>query len=116
LYECRNTTGEHLTFAAEDILLMNNLQLVNCRGQNYDGASSMQGKKSGVKSRVLEKESRALSVWCYAHNCNLSAGESLKKCPMMKNVICTSQEIVKSVKWSPKREAMLNRIKEEVRL
>ena len=103
LYECKNTTGEHLTFAAEDILLMNDLKLINCRGQNYDGAGSMQGKNSGVKSRILQKENRALSVWCYAHNTNLSACESLKKCKLMKNALSTGLEIVKSVKWSPKR-------------
>ena len=56
LYECKNTTGEHLTFAAEDILLMNDLKLINCRGQNYDGAGSMQGKNSGVKSRILKRK------------------------------------------------------------
>ena len=75
-----------------------------CRGQNYDGASSMRGHEKGLKSRVLLEEDRALYVWCYAHNTNLAACESFKDSILLKNTVSTCEEITKSVKWSPKRE------------
>ena len=114
LYELQNTKGDHLEFAVDDIMKMNHFDLACCRGQNYDGASSMRGKKSGLKSRILEKEDRALYVWCFAHNCNLAACEAMKEVQLLKNVMSTTPEIVKCIKYSPKRDAWLDRIKEEV--
>ena len=80
------------------------------------GAGSMQGKDVGLKTQVLQLENRALTVWCYAHNTNLVASESLKKCKSMKDAISTAELIIKSIKWSPKREATLNRMKQEFSL
>ena len=88
-------------------------EMKHCRGQNYDGASSMRGHVKGLKSRVLLEEDRALYVWCYAHNTNLAACESFKDCILLKNTVSTCEEVVKSVKWSPKREYILNLMKQE---
>ena len=37
-----------------------NLSLSNCRGQTYDGASNMVGKKSGVLTQVLGEQPKVL--------------------------------------------------------
>ena len=114
LYACDNTSSDHLTFVLKDILDTNNLPLSKCRGQNYDGASAMQGSKNGLKTQILKEENRAIAIWCYAHNVNLASCDSMKKCQIMKNSFSTNAEIVKTIRWSPKRNARLNAIKAEV--
>ena len=114
LYACDNTSSDHLTFVLKDILDTNNLPLSKCRGQNYDGASAMQGSKNGLKTQILKAENRAIAIWCYAHNVNLASCDSMKKCQIMKNSFSTNGEIVKTIRWSPKRMARLNAIKAEV--
>ena len=95
------------------MLSMLQFDMKRCRGQNYDGASSMRGHEKGLKSRVLLEEDRALYVWCYAHNTNLAACESFKDSILLKNVVSTCEEITKSVKWSPKRQYILDLMKQE---
>ena len=114
LYACDNTSSDHLTFILKDILDTNKLPLSKCRGQNYDGASAMQGSKNGLKTQILKEENRAIAIWCYAHNVNLASCDSMKKCQIMKNSFSTNGEIVKAIRWSPKRNARLNAIKAEV--
>ena len=114
LYACDNTSSDHLTFILKDILDTNKLPLSKCRGQNYDGASAMQGRKNGLKTQILKEENRAIAIWCYAHNVNLASCDSMKKCQIMKNSFSTNGEIVKTIRWSPKRNARLNAIKAEV--
>ena len=82
------------------------------RGQNYDGAKSLQGIRNGVKVKVLSEEKRALSVHCFAHRTSLAVSDALKSCPNMLNALNYAIEIEKLVKLSPKREKSLERIKE----
>ncbi|KAL5239451.1 hypothetical protein ACI65C_006861 [Semiaphis heraclei] len=39
--------------------------------QTYDGAASMQGKYSGLKTRIQAENPRAMFTWCFAHKLNL---------------------------------------------
>jgi hypothetical protein len=43
------------------------LSISNCRGQAYDGASAMAGRKSGVQTRIKEIEPKALFNHCHGH-------------------------------------------------
>ena len=63
---------EHITRTIEDILLRLSLSLQNCRGQCFDGASSMAGCRNGVSTKLLAKERRALYTHCYGHSLNLA--------------------------------------------
>jgi len=47
------------------------LSLNNLRGQGYDGASTMSGKKSGVQKHIREKQPKALYTHCAGHSLNL---------------------------------------------
>lgn len=49
----------------------NGLDILNCRGQGYDGASVMSGKYSGLQRRILDHVPTAFYVHCAAHNLNL---------------------------------------------
>lgn len=51
----------------------------NLCAQSYDGAASMQGCYSGVKTLVQEKNPRAIYVWCFAHILNLVVVDTCDK-------------------------------------
>ena len=78
LHSMENTSAETITHTIEDILLRLSLPLQKCRGQCYDGASSMSGCKTGVSTSLLRKEPRALYTHCYGHALNLAIQESSK--------------------------------------
>ena len=61
LYQVDSINAECLTHAIKDTLLRMNISLSNCRGQCYDGASTMSGSKSGVMARLCSEEKRALT-------------------------------------------------------
>lgn len=48
------------------------------RGQCYDGTFNMSGKITGLRTRVLEVEPRALYVHCSAHSLNLVVQDALE--------------------------------------
>lgn len=39
--------------------------------QAYDGAASMQGQYSGLRTRIQQENPNALYIWCFAHQLNL---------------------------------------------
>lgn len=39
--------------------------------QSYDGAASMQGEYSGLRTLIQQENPRAKYVWCFAHRLNL---------------------------------------------
>nr|XP_047129330.1 52 kDa repressor of the inhibitor of the protein kinase-like [Hydra vulgaris] len=53
-----------------------NLDIKNCRGQGYDGASSVSGYINGLSAQVLNLNSKALYTHCHSHRLNLSVCES----------------------------------------
>lgn len=57
----------------------------NLCAQSYDGAASMQGKYSGVRSYVHEKNPNAIYVWCFAHILNLVVVDTCDSCVSAKN-------------------------------
>ena len=83
-------------------------------GQCYDGASTMSGIKNGVAKLFMDKEPSAIYTHCCGHALNLATGDTIKRCSVMKNTLDTVHEICKLVKCSPKRDALLQQIKQEV--
>ena len=64
LIEVEMTDAATLASTLKDTLLRCNLQLVQCRGQAYDGASNMAGHLTGVSTRIQAEEPRALyTAW-----------------------------------------------------
>ncbi len=74
----------------------------------------MAGAKSGVAVQIQEKAPKALFTHCYGHALNLSVNDTIRQSTVMRDCLDTSFELIKLIKFSPKREAMLNLIKEEV--
>lgn len=75
----------------------------------------MRGEKNGLKSRILEKNSKALYVHCNGHALNLAVQDGIKSLPFMRDALDTTYEITKLIKRSPKRESLLNTIKNNVK-
>ena len=48
LYATDRTDADNLTQLIKDVLVRLSLPLEHCRGQCYDGASNMSGRRSGV--------------------------------------------------------------------
>src|SRR6218665_4085355 len=54
------------------------IDIKNCVGQSYDGASVMSGRLSGVQVRIKEHAECAENVHCYAHRLNLVIVDTCK--------------------------------------
>lgn len=105
--------AESIVKAMLDVFVQLELPIHKLRGQCYDGCSTMTGKKSGVATRVSKLEPRALYTHCFGHALNLAVSDTVKRSPIMKDCLDCCYEIVKLVKFSPNREAMLKQLKEE---
>ena len=79
LYQVDSITADSLTFHIKDALLCLNVQLSQCRGQCYDGASNMSGIRSGVSTQIIKEEKQAVYTHCYesCHRGNYQALQSL---------------------------------------
>ncbi len=114
LYEVETIDANCLVHAIKDTLLRMSLDVAKCRGQCYDGASNMRGTKSGVASRFIAEEKRAVYTHCYGHALNLAVGDTIKQSKVCCEALETAFEITKLVKFSPKRNAAFDRLKSEV--
>jgi hypothetical protein len=72
-YQTSSTTSEVLFRIIKDVLLRLDLKLSKCRGQTYDDAAAMSGVNTGVATRILAEEKRALNTKCLAHSLNLAS-------------------------------------------
>ena len=66
VYTIQSTT---IVQAITDALIWLNLPILRCRGQTYDGASNMMGKKSSVAAEIIKLEPKA---FCYTLSLSLS--------------------------------------------
>ena len=60
MYKIDNTQADPIVAAIKDVFVQLNLGINKCRGQCYDGASTMRGPKSGVATQLLREEPRAV--------------------------------------------------------
>ena len=73
----------------------------------------MAGAKAGVATKIQELEPRAVFLHCYRHALNLAVSDTIKQSRPIKDCLDTCYQIIKLIKFSPKREAMLRDVKEE---
>ena len=87
LYSVDNISSNTLHLTIKDVLLRLNLNVTNCRGQCYDGASNMVGIRSGVATMILKEEPRAILTHCYGHSLQLAVCDTVKQIKV--NARCT---------------------------
>jgi Domain of unknown function (DUF4371) len=80
LYAMDKCDAGSISAAILDVLMRCNLSIHNVRGQAYDGASTMSGRNTGVGKRLLEVESRAVTVHCQAHSLSWLCKTLVQKC------------------------------------
>ncbi|XP_057290908.1 zinc finger MYM-type protein 1-like [Hydractinia symbiolongicarpus] len=109
-YKVDNTRSATIVKAIKDILLRCSLNLSDCRGQTYDGASNMMGKRSGVSAIIKEEQPKAIATHCQGHSLSLAVKSMTKECQILRDTMGTAGEICVLVKYSPKRENMLGKL------
>lgn len=114
LHSLESTSADIIMLTIQDILLRLNLSINNCRGQCYDGASNMSGVRSSVVTRLAVLEPRSLYTHCYGHALNLAVQDAIKGTKVMPDTLSTVYEITKLIKKSPKRDAIFNKLKDEL--
>ena len=103
-YEIENIKSDTTVSAIKDVLLRFNLSLDLCRGQIYDGASNMVGKKSGAATQISKIQPKALLTHCYGHSLSLAVKDLTSNCKILGDTMGTVGEITVLIKYSPKRE------------
>ena len=116
LYEVQSIDSAFILRVIHDVLLRLDISINSLRGQCYDGAETMSGVRNGVATQILKEEPRALFTHCYGHSLNLACADTIKNIPLMKNALDVVLEITKLVKKSPRRDALLQKLKTEISL
>ena len=105
--------SDTIVAAIRDTLTRLNISLKKCRGQCYDGASNMTGRKRGVSRQICE-EPKALFLHCYGHALNLAVSDTVKGCKVVKDALDIAFEVSKLISFSPKRAAQFEKLKAEL--
>ena len=93
-----------------------NIPLSNACGQCYDGAKSMCGIKNGVSNNILSENPKAFLTRCFGHALNLAVGNMVKDARFLKDCMDRTYHISNLIQKSPKRDAMLQEIREDISL
>lgn len=112
-YETASTSAETLFTVVQDCLLRFNLNLHNCRGQCYDGASNVSGNITGLQRRIQNQEPRAVFVHCLAHNINLVAQDAMRATPQVRDFLNNTKDLITLVRKSPKRLGWFEKLQKD---
>ena len=85
VYETASTTAETITTITKDALCRLGLDLMDCRGQAYDGASNMSGRLSGVQAKISADYPKAIYIHCLCHSLNLAVQDSSRNVLLTRN-------------------------------
>ena len=110
-YNIPNIQSTTIVQVIKDALIRLQLSLTNCRGQCYDGASNVLGKRSGVAKQIQECQPKAHITHCHGHCLSLSVKDPTNNSKILSDTLSNTNEIVKPVKYSPKRENLLGELK-----
>ena len=75
-YVDKRITGEHIGTALLEFYKRTGINIKQCVGQCYDGASNMQPERVGAASYVLNGSPQAVVTHCCMHNLNLTLASS----------------------------------------
>ena len=115
-YEIPNIRSDTIVSAMKDAFTRFNLPFSDLRGQTYDGASNMLGKKSGAAAQIKLLQPKAVESHCQGPSLSLSVKDTTKASRLLGNVMGTVAEITTLVKYSPKREQLLGSVKENIEI
>ncbi|XP_078507675.1 zinc finger MYM-type protein 1-like [Lissotriton helveticus] len=111
-YKITDQSAEGIATELVKLLEDKGLVLNKCRGQGYDGASSMSVIYSGVQTRIRQKEPNAVYVHCAAHNLNLVLNDACMHIPEISEFYDILQKVYLFFSQSIKRWELLTTTKE----
>ena len=76
-HKCKSQMAADMTEQIIQIVESKGLSFDQCRGQGYDGASTMSGAYGGVQKFIKNKQPLAVYVHCAAHNLNLVVNDAV---------------------------------------
>ncbi|KAK9079615.1 hypothetical protein SSX86_001288 [Deinandra increscens subsp. villosa] len=96
----KETSSLALKSAIDTFFAKYGLSFKRLRGQGYDGANNMRGEYNGLKAKILEENSSAYYVHCFAHQLQLVVVTVARKhlgvvnffdnISILMNVVCSS--------------------------
>ncbi|CAF3991943.1 unnamed protein product [Rotaria sordida] len=110
LYEISAQNAPTIVEAIYDVITRCGLDMINCRGQSYDGASNMSGIYGGVSSIILKQYSKAIYIHCVAHCLDLAVHDLTDQCASICNCMLCVKDIIDFIRRSPKRLVILKEI------
>ena len=84
------------------------LDIMNCRGQCYDGAGAVAGHINGLSACILRYNSKALCTHCHSHRLNLCVSDSCKV-QSVRNIFDKIKEISYFFNYSETRRLVLEK-------
>jgi hypothetical protein len=109
-YKCKSQTAADMSEQIVQILQAKGIFLEQCRGQGYDGASSMSGVYSGVQKRILDGQPLAVYIHCASHNLNLVMNDAVSTARDIEAFFSLLQELYKFFGHSIRRWDLLSSI------
>jgi len=103
----KETTSICLKNALQKLFVDIGLSLKQVRGQCYDGASNMRGEFNGLKAKILEENSSAYYVHCFAHQLQLVIVAVAKKNDDISDFFYMISTLTNVVGGSCKRKDMI---------
>ena len=110
LYALDECNSASITQALMDVLLRLGLNIADCRGQCYDGASAMSGHLSGVAARLSQLEVRAVYTHCQMHSLNLAVQDTVGGIPFLRDFLSLAKDLIVFLRHSPKRCTLVQNI------
>jgi hypothetical protein len=99
-------TGNHIASTIKDVLSRLGINISDCRGQGYDGASNMSSENVGVQALIRRDAPKAVYTHCSGHCLNLVIAHSCAL-PVVRNTLDKMKSTVLFFTKSPKRECLL---------
>ena len=110
--ELERITGKCITKALLKFYKDAGINVTECKGQCYDGASNMQSEKKRAASYISKESPSAIVTHCCSHNLNLSLATSCK-IPIIDNITETYNSVTAVTIFfntSPRHEGLLEHI------
>ena len=105
-------TGLHIANKFKPVLSQLGLNISDCRGQGYDGASNMRSDRVGVQALIRKDAHKAVYMHCSGHCLNLVIASSCAL-PVVRNTLDKMKSTVYFFINSPKRESLLMEVAEK---
>ena len=74
----------------------------------------MCGIKNGVSNKILSENPEVFFTRCFGHALNLAVGDMVKNARFLKDSMGATYYISNLIKKSPKKDAMLQKIRKEI--